>query len=220
MTDSRKLLYRSGVLAVLSGPSGVGKNTVLNRLLTQRTDLRYSISVTTRPPRRGEKDGQHYFFVDREKFRQLVDQGELLEWAEVYGHYYGTPRRFIEDCLSSGYSVVLDVDPQGAAQIRQKVPDGVFIFLMPPSWEALEQRIRSRGADSEETIVQRLTAAQKELAAVAEYDYVVLNDDLDRAVEDLSAIVSAETRRVTRTDYRRFLRERFNQNHYGEGTRP
>lgn len=202
-------LKRRGLLVVLSGPSGVGKNTLLNEVLGRAPGIRYSISATTRPPRPGERDGVNYFFMSKEEFFRRVQQGELLEWAEVYGHFYGTPRSYVEENLSRGVNVALDIDIQGARQIRKTMPEGVFVFLLPPSWEALVERIRKRGQDSQEAIERRLDAARHEVLAVSDYDYVILNDDLDRAANELLAIVTAEERRVTRNDCREYIEAHF-----------
>ncbi len=210
--EGEKKLFRRGLLVVLSGPSGVGKNTLLNLLLARMAGIRYSISATTRPPRKGEKDGVDYFFYEEKKFLAMADAGELLEWANFCGHYYGTPRSYVEDSIANGIDVILDIDTQGAAQLRQKMPEGVFVFLMPPSWHALEERIRGRGKDPEEAIVRRLTTAREEINHVADYQYVILNDDLQRAVGELEAIILAERCKVGRTDITGFLAGFFDKN--------
>ncbi len=202
-------LKRRGLLVVLSGPSGVGKNTLLNELLGRAPGIRYSISATTRSPRPGERDGVNYLFLSKEEFSRRVEQGELLEWAEVYGHFYGTPRSSVESCLAEGINVALDIDIQGARQIRRTMPEGVFVFLLPPSWQALAERIKRRGQDSPEAISRRLEAARREVWSVSDYDYVILNDDLALAASELIAIVTAEERRVTRNSCKEYIEAHF-----------
>lgn len=186
---------------MLSGPSGVGKNTLLNAVLPKVEGLRYSVSATTRPPRPGEVHGRDYFFLTDEEFDRMIERGELLEWAEFVGRRYGTPRRYIEECLEQGETVILDIDIQGAAQIRAAMPEAVLVFLLPPSLEELRRRIYGRAKDSEAAILERLSWAKHELAAVTDYDYVIVNDDLERACEQLRAIILAERCRVSRSDY-------------------
>jgi len=192
---------RRGFLVVLSGPSGVGKNTLLNAVLPLVDGLQYSVSATTRPPRPGEVHGRDYFFLTDEEFDGMVQRGEFLEWAEFVGRRYGTPRAFIEECLDKGLTVILDVDIQGAAQIRAAMPEAVLVFLLPPSLEELRRRIYGRGKDSESAIAERLSWAQHELAAVTDYDYVIVNDDLQRACDQLRSIIIAERCKVSRSDY-------------------
>lgn len=210
--EGEKKLFRRGLLVVLSGPSGVGKNTLLNLLLARMAGIRYSISATTRPPRAGERDGVDYFFFEPEKFLAMADAGELLEWAHFCGHYYGTPRSYVEGSIARGTDVILDIDTQGAVQLKKKLPEGVFVFLMPPSWQALEQRIRGRGKDTEESIKERLNRAREEIDHLSDYQYVILNDDLERAVGDLEAIILAERCKVVRNDVTGFLAAFFAKN--------
>lgn len=186
-------------MCVLSGPSGVGKNTVLNALLSENPRVKYSISVTTRPPRPGESHGVNYFFVSDDEFDDMIRDGELLEWAVFCHHRYGTPKSYVSQSLRDGYHVVLDIDVQGAAGVREKMPDGVFVFLMPPSWEALETRIRARGTESEAAIQHRLSRAREEMRAASQYQYIVWNDDVLNAVRRLEAILGAEECRVDRS---------------------
>ncbi len=189
---------RPGILLVLSGPSGVGKNTVLNALIAGNPKVRYSISATTRPPRSGEVHGRHYFFLSEEEFSRRAGAGEFLEWAEFCGHRYGTPRPFVEESLAAGYHVVLDIDVQGAQRVREAQPAAVLVFLLPPSWEVLEERIRARGADEDEAIRRRLAVAREEIAALPAYHYVVWNREVEVAVKELEAILTAETCRTAR----------------------
>ncbi|MGK7889754.1 MAG: guanylate kinase [Leptolyngbyaceae cyanobacterium] len=171
-----------GKLVVLTGPSGVGKGTLLKRLLKQRPELCLSISATTRSPRPGEIDGEHYMFISRDEFIQMRDRGELLEWAEFAGNFYGTPKQPVVDHIAKGESVVLEIELVGARQIRQVFPEAIQVFILPPSLEELERRLRERGHDSEESIVNRLKRAAVEIEAAPEFDVQVLNDDLDAAL--------------------------------------
>ncbi len=180
-----------GPLIILSGPSGCGKSTVIQRLLaTSGLPLHLSVSATTRARRPDEKEGVHYFFWTRERFEEARARGELLEWAEVHGNCYGTLRSEVEGNRRQGKGVLLDIDVQGAAQVRQRCPDiAVSIFMAPPSLEVLRQRLERRGTEDESTIQRRLAAAQAEMARQGEYDHVVINDDLDRAVAEVVALV-------------------------------
>lgn len=199
---------RPGILLVLSGPSGVGKNTVLNALMMQNPLVRYSISATTRPPRPGEVDGRNYFFLSEEEFDRRAAAREFLEWAEFCGHRYGTPRSYVEKTLAAGHHVVLDIDVQGARRVREAMPEAVLAFLLPPSWEVLEARIRTRGSDPEDAICQRLATAREEIAALPAYDYVIWNREVEVAVEQLDAILTAEmcrTGRLGKASLQRFF---------------
>lgn len=172
----------TGKLIVLTGPSGVGKGTLLKRLLKQHSSLCLSLSATTRSPRPGEIDGEHYLFVDRDHFTKLQENHELLEWAEFAGNFYGTPRKPIEDQIAQGKWIVLEIELVGARQIRQIFPDATQVFILPPSLEELESRLRSRGHDSEESIARRLKRAAVEIEAASEFDVQVINDNLDVAL--------------------------------------
>lgn len=202
MTDLRR---KQGFLIVISGPSGAGKNTVVNELGQRLDKIRYSVSATTRPPGPGEIDGVHYDFVTHEEFQKMRDAGELLEWATVYGNSYGTPRGFIEETTMRGYDVILDIDIQGARQVRSRWPAGIFVYLMPPSMGELWKRICARGRDSADAISTRFELAWEELEAVFEYDYVVINSDLNEAVDNLHAIIVAERSKVARCDLLGFI---------------
>jgi guanylate kinase len=169
----------------------VGKGTVVRRLLERRPELHPSVSVTTRPPRPGEQEGIDYHFVSDEEFDRLVAGGELLEWANVVGHRSGTPARRVEDALAAGWDVVLEIDVQGARQVRQRVPEAVLIFLAPPSLEELERRLRSRGTEDEARLALRLATATAEMAQQPEFDHVVVNDRLDQATAQVEAIIQA-----------------------------
>ncbi len=183
----RSLPAQSGQLIVLAGPSGVGKGTLLGRLLEQHPEVKVSVSATTREPRAGEVDGQHYYFVSRESFDAMVSNGELLEWAEFAGNCYGTPKVPIEAAIARGEQVILEIELLGARQVRQSFPNAQQIFILPPSVEALETRIRSRGQDSEGAIARRLKQAKTELAAADEFDLKIVNDSLEKALAQLEA---------------------------------
>ncbi|WP_240986893.1 guanylate kinase [Acididesulfobacillus acetoxydans] len=188
----------NGLLIVLSGPSGAGKGTLCRELLRQVPDVVYSVSATSRAARPGETEGIHYFFRSRDEFRAMVEQDELLEWAEFCGNYYGTPRFAVEQSLQAGRDVILEIEIQGALQIKKRFPQGVFIFVVPPSLDVLAERIHKRGTEAEEVIRKRLDTAVHELEYVSEYDYVVENDEIPAAVEKLHSILVAEKCRVKR----------------------
>ena len=189
-----------GFLLVVSGPSGVGKGTLVERLLAARPECVLSISTTTRPQRPHETDGVQYHFVAREEFERRRAAGQFLEWAEVHGHLYATPRAFVDEQLRQGRVVVLEVDVQGGSSVRRAHANAVSVFICPPSIEALRQRLSKRGTDTAEVIEQRVLNAAGELAQLTEYDYVVWNDELEPAAARLTAIVDAERSRVRRMD--------------------
>jgi guanylate kinase len=180
-----------GRLVVISGPSGVGKDTVLRALFHLDPQLRYSVSYTTRTPREGEEDGVAYSFVDRATFEEMATRGEFLETAEVHGNLYGTSRRRVEEALDRGEDIVLKIDVQGAAQLRGRIPDALFIFLEPPSPEVLRERLRARGTDDADALRRRAADAERELAEAERYDHRVVNDDVERAARAILAIVAA-----------------------------
>lgn len=186
------LFQRKGLLFVLSGPSGVGKGTVCKALREVAPELVYSVSATTRAPREGEVDGVNYFFKSREEFEQMIQRNELLEWAEYVGNYYGTPADFVYDTLEKGKDIILEIEVQGALQVKEKFSEAVFVFLMPPSLDELRNRIVGRGTESTETINNRMRAAQDELALIEHYDYAVVNDNVQAACERIRAIITAE----------------------------
>ncbi|MBE4908783.1 guanylate kinase [Bacillus luteolus] len=182
-----------GLLIVLSGPSGVGKGTVRKEIFEQPdTKFQYSISMTTRKPREGEVDGIDYFFKSREEFERLIAEGKLLEWAEFVGNYYGTPIEYVEKTLQEGKDVFLEIEVQGALQVRKAFPEGLFIFLMPPSLGELKNRIVTRGTESEDIINDRMRVAKEEIEMMDAYDYVVENDRIENACNRIKAIVTAE----------------------------
>jgi guanylate kinase len=180
-----------GRLIVLSGPSGVGKDTVLHALFEHDPRLRYSISYTTRPPRPGEVDGVAYTFVDESTFRRLDEAGEFLETAVVHGNRYGTSRRRVEAMLARGDRVVLKIDVQGAAAVRERLPDALFIFLLPPSLDVLRQRLRDRGTDDDAALARRDADAAREMAEASRYDHLVVNDSVERAAREILDIVES-----------------------------
>ena len=183
---------KRGQLIVFSGPSGVGKGTILARYMKDREDICYSVSATTRAPRPGEVDGQHYFFWTKEKFEEMIAADQMLEYAQYNGNYYGTPKQFVQEKLAAGVDVVLEIEVQGAAKVRATCPEGLFIFVLPPSFEVLRDRLTGRGTEDSATVQKRLDAALGELRQAENYDYVIVNDDLDRAVEELATVVQAD----------------------------
>ena len=183
---------RKGRTFVVSGPSGVGKSTVLKALLESRPNLYFSVSATTRAPRPGELDGIHYHFMDVESFRKWIAMDQFLEYAEYVGNFYGTPKKFVDDAMEAGKDVILDIEIQGAIQVTSKRPDTVRIFIAPPSCEELERRLRDRGTDSPEKIQKRLLRAKVEFQTAHTYDYFVINDTVENAVGELNAIITAE----------------------------
>jgi len=192
------LMTKQGILIVLSGPSGAGKGTICQELLRSYPELNYSISATTRAPREGEQNGVNYWFTSHEEFQKLIKNDQLLEWAEVYGNFYGTPCHQIAALLNCGKDVVLEIDTQGATQIKKKFPQGVCIYIAPPSLDELAKRIHKRGTDSLENIKTRLSSANVELKYVYNYDYVVVNDEVPSATKKIAAIIIAEKCQVVR----------------------
>ncbi|MBU1664219.1 MAG: guanylate kinase [Gammaproteobacteria bacterium] len=181
----------SGNLFIVSAPSGAGKSSLVNALLERDAAIRLSISYTTRAPRPGEEDGVHYHFVSHEAFQERLGKGEFLESAEVYGNYYGTSQPWIEAERAAGRDILLEIDWQGAAQVRHLVPDAISIFILPPSIEELRRRLQGRGTDSEEVIARRMAAAREDVSHCLEFDYLVVNDQFDTALADLLAIARA-----------------------------
>lgn len=185
-----------GQLIVLSGPSGVGKSTVIAELLSHRRDIHFSVSYTTRAPRTGEQNGVNYNFVRRDEFERMIRNNELLEFAEYVNNYYGTSLKVIEEKLNSGIDVLLDIEVQGAAKVRAKCPEAVFIFIIPPSLEELSRRLHQRNTDADEVIELRLQKAREECGESVKYDYLVVNDNVISAAEEIQSILSAEDCRL------------------------
>ena len=188
-----------GLLIVFSGPSGVGKGTVRQEIFSKPDHkFEYSVSMTTRAQRPGEVDGKDYFFRSREEFEELIRNGQMLEYAEYVGNYYGTPLAYVNETLDKGIDVFLEIEVQGALQVKKKVPDAVFIFLTPPDLNELEERLVGRGTDSEEVIAQRIERAREEIALMSEYDYTIVNDEVSLAAERVKRVIEAELFRVER----------------------
>jgi guanylate kinase len=206
--ENAPTIARRGLMLVLSSPSGAGKTTLSRKLLAEEAGLMLSVSATTRPRREGEVDGRDYHFVDAARFEAMARNGELLEWAQVFGHRYGTPRKPVEEALAKGCDVLFDIDWQGTQQLREKARgDLVSVFVLPPSIPELEQRLRSRAQDSDEVIRARMAKASDEMSHWAEYDYVVINRELDRAYLDVRAILAAERlKRERQTGLSAFVR--------------
>ncbi|PCS00484.1 guanylate kinase [Lactococcus fujiensis] len=187
-----------GLLIVFSGPSGVGKGTVRAKIFEQENNFKYSVSMTTRKQRPGEVDGKDYYFRTREEFEELIRKGEMLEYAEYVGNYYGTPLTYVNQTLDEGKDIFLEIEVQGALQVKQKKPDAVFVFLTPPDLEELRERLVGRGTDSNEVIANRLAKAKEEIRLMSEYDYAVVNDEVELAAERVRMIIDAEHFRVDR----------------------
>ena len=188
---------KKGLLVIFSGPSGSGKGTIMKSLLASRDDTVLSVSMTTRAPRPGEIDGYHYHFVTREEFQKTIDEDGFLEYAEYNGNFYGTPEAPIRRLLNEGKNVMLEIEVQGAKKVMARCPDHVSIFILPPSVEELERRLRGRGTEDDEVIARRMKAAEEELCNAENYQYIVLNDDVDAAVDRVNAIIDAETMRYS-----------------------
>ena len=187
-----------GLLIVVSGASGTGKGTVCKKILDEEPQIAYSISATTRAPRAGEVDGKEYYFLTRDEFQTWIADGKFLEYAEVYGNFYGTPLNKIEERINRGEDILLEIDVQGALNVKRKCPDGIFIFLLPPSLDELKRRIEGRGTETPESLSRRLKNAVAEIKTGLEYDYVVVNDSVDVAAAQIKTIIAAERCRVTR----------------------
>ncbi len=179
-------------LFVISGSSGVGKGTVIKRFLEKNPDFKLSVSCTTRPMRAGEKHGVNYYYLNREEFMQSVENGEFLEWAEFSGNCYGTNKKFVQNCLDNNENLILEIDTQGALQVKEKMSNAVLIFIMPPSLEELENRLRGRGTETEDAIQKRLNTVKSEMENAKKFHYNVINDDVERAVEEIENIIKNE----------------------------
>ena len=187
-----------GLLIVVSGASGTGKGTVCKKILNDLPEVAYSISATTRAPRPGEVDGKEYYFLDVDEFKNWIADGKFLEYAEVYGNFYGTPLNKIEERLNRGEDILLEIDVQGALNVKKKCPEGIYIFLLPPSLEELKRRIEGRGTETPESLSRRLKNAVAEIKIGTEYDYVVVNDTINNAVAQIKSIIAAERCKVAR----------------------
>lgn len=187
-----------GSLFIISGPSGSGKDTILVKLFEKQTDIRFSVSSVTRPMREGEKEGEKYHFITREEFCSLIENDKLLEYNEFVGNYYGTPKEPVENCVKNGNDMIIEVDVNGAEQIKRKLPYAVTVFIMPPSYKELKRRLTSRGTESAEAIASRLNSALTEIKKAKNYDYVVMNNDVDRAVDDVLHIILSERLKTER----------------------
>lgn len=205
-----------GLLIVISGPSGAGKGTLCRVLLNKNRELKLSVSCTTRSPRAGEKEGTSYFFIEKDKFNEMIEKDEFLEYAEVYGNYYGTPMSYVNKTLEEGNDVILEIDIQGALKVKNKYPDGVFIFIMPPTMEELKNRIKRRGSETEESLLRRFKSAFEELNYISSYNYVVVNDEIDTAVNKLESIILAERCRVDRVKSKVLEKINFQEEQYNE----
>lgn len=194
-------MNNEGLLIVVSGPSGAGKGTICNNLVKKSKNIEVSISATTRPPRRGEKNGKSYHFIDEKEFTDKIEQDEFLEWAKVYGNYYGTLKKPVIEKLKEGKDVILEIDIQGAIQVKNKFPDGVFIFILPPSIEELKKRIETRATETKKEMIERISAAYDEIKKASQYDYIIVNDCIEKATNKLQAIITAEKCKLSRNKH-------------------
>jgi guanylate kinase len=219
--DRKRFMERRGLLFVVSAPSGTGKTTLCKELVSMVPGLRYSISYTTRQPRPGEVHGQEYFFIDDSQFQQMVQRNEFAEWAPVYGHLYGTPKQALIEMIDRGIDVLLEIDAQGALQIKKRFDDAIFIFILPPSIDALRARLMQRGSDSQEEIQRRLQKVKEELWSYRDYYYIVRNEDMAQALRELEAIVLAERIKTKRLDLswleENFIRDKDGHRRAGNG---
>ena len=192
------MLNRKGLLLVVSGPSGAGKGTICKALLNKNDQIKLSVSATTRKPRNGEVHGVNYFFIEKEEFAKMIENGEFLEYDKIYDNFYVTPKADIIECLEKGQDVILEIEMQGARQIKEVYPEGVFIFVLPPSLEELKSRIVGRGTETQEEIEKRFSCAFEEINQIVNYDYFIVNEDIEKSVSDVEAIICAEKNKDTR----------------------
>ncbi len=190
-------MSKKGLLFIISGPAGSGKGTIVSRV-RELAQFDFSVSATTRSPRPGEEHGVHYYFIDKAEFEKKIENGEMLEHAQYVGNYYGTPKKPVEDTLAAGRNIVLDIEVQGALQVKEKMPDAVMIYILPPDYETLLSRIRGRGTETEEVIQKRMTQAKTEIESFPKYDYVVVNDTIEEAAADILSILRTENMRTSR----------------------
>lgn len=200
-------MKRRGLLIVVSGPSGVGKGTICKELFKSSDDIHLSVSVTTRAAREGEVHGKNYFFISKEAFQSMIENDELLEYAQVYDNYYGTPKSFVMDQLAQGRDILLEIDIQGALQVKDKYPEGVFVFIVPPSMEELRNRIVGRGTESLEVINKRFSSAYDEIDLMSNYDYYIINDTVQHATKKLQIILEAERYRILPQNVTKLIQE-------------
>ncbi len=203
------MLDRKGILLVVSGPSGAGKGTICKELLNKNKDIKLSVSATTRKPRNGEVDGVNYFFLEKEQFTNMIGNGEFLEYAQIYDNFYGTPKAAILECLDKGQDVILEIEMQGARQVKEVYPEGVFIFVLPPSLQELKNRIIGRGTETTEEIEKRFSCAFEEINQIDNYDYFIFNKDVNDSVCQIQNIICAEKNRVIR--YQNHIIDKFKE---------
>ena len=192
------MVKRKGLLLVVSGPSGAGKGTICKSILEQNDHIKLSVSATTRKPRTGEVHGVNYFFIDKEEFKKMIEQGEFLEYAQIYDNFYGTPKAAIMETLEKGQDVILEIEMQGARQVKEVYPEGIFVFVLPPSLKELKNRIVGRGTETAEEIEKRFSCAFEEIKQIDDYDYFIVNQDVEKSVKELESIISSEKNKVTR----------------------
>lgn len=203
------MVKRKGLLLVVSGPSGAGKGTICKAILEQNDQIKLSVSATTRKPRNGEVHGVNYFFLEKEEFTSMIEKGEFLEYAQIYDNFYGTPKAAIMETLAKGQDVILEIEMQGARQVKKVYPEGIFIFVLPPSLKELKNRIVGRGTETAEEIEKRFSCAFEEIKQIDDYDYFIFNKDVEKSVKELEAIISSEKNKVTR--YKNNIIEKFKE---------